>query len=158
MLNELRKEIEEAAFMLVDDARRKAIHSKLVRCLILLDKENYHINQDVICTEEDSVSEIKKVLRRLRMWSKPERQSQYNSQILNAYLELKRQGKKGITEDDIDSRLGHKSWFSSNFVQMKVIADRNHGKVFDIDGQFVNIWGPIKAAIDEYESVVFRSV
>lgn len=157
MLDELRSELEEAAFMLVDDSDRKEIHSKLVKCLILLDKIKSGANQEDAKLERESSAEIAKVVRRLKMWSKPERQSQFNSQILNAYIELKRSGLEKITEEDIHSHIGPNSWFISNFIQMKVVADRNHGKIFDSDGRYVTIWGPVQSAVHEYERVVFQS-
>lgn len=157
MLDELKSEIEEAAFMLVDDADRKEIHAKLVKCLVLIDKAIFHTNQTTAISESGNKDEIAKVTRRLRMWSKPDRQSQYNSQILNAYIQLKRSGLEKITEEDIHSHIGINSWFASNFIQMKVIADRNHGKVFESDGRYVTIWEPIKSAVDNYERVVFQS-
>jgi hypothetical protein len=157
MIDELRNEIEEAAFMLVEDTDRKEIHSKLVKCLVLIDKIKLHTNQPVTMIDSGYKPEIAKVIRRLKMWSKPDRQSQYNSQILNAYIELKRSGLEKITEKDIQSRIGTNSWFASNFIQMKVIADRNHGKIFDSNGHYVMIWEPIKSAVQDYERVVFGS-
>lgn len=157
MLDELRYEIEEAAFMLVDGADRKEIHSKLVKCLVLIDRFELNENKPAIVLDGEHKAEIAKVIRRLRMWSKPERQSQYNSQILNAYIELKRSGIDKITEEDIHLHIGINSWFASNFMQMKVIADRNHGKIFDADGRYVTIWEPVRSAVHEYERAVFQS-
>jgi hypothetical protein len=158
MYDVLKSEIEEAAFMLVDDASRKEIHSKLVKCLIILEHINSMNSQSTIVHESDKKEEVKKVSRRLRMWSKPERQHQYNSKILNAFLELRQCGQKKITEEDINFKLGPNTWFGPNFVQMKTIADRNHGKIFDVNGNYVEIWPPVASAVDEYEKRVFQGI
>lgn len=183
MLDKLRSEIEDAAFMLAGDADRKAIHGKLIRCLVLIDSikvsedqpaavvdgENttarnaldersaVAVQQPLVMRhhERDVVDERNKVVRRLKMWAR--RQDQYNSQILNAYLELERAGLDRITEEDLCSYMGDPPWFASNFVQMKVVADRNHGKVFDADGYYVTIWEPVRSAVEEYERIVFSS-
>lgn len=191
MLDFLKNEIEEAAFMLVDDVSRKEIHSKLINCLVILGKlesdikqlgslnENIKIAQSEVIqsaytlgqnmtsphiwpikeqrseqlTNYQITKEVNKVSRRLKLWVK--RQDQFNAQILNAFLDLKRTGQKNITEEDINSKLGSKTWFWPNFVQMKTIADRNHGKIFDVTGHYVEIWMEIEPIVKEYEKAVF---
>lgn len=157
MYDQLKAELEEAAFMLVDDARRHEIHSKLVNCLVILDKWKDN-DSEIDRSSNDEAQEIKKVSRRLKLWAKSNRQSQYNSKILNAYLELRRSGKTKISEEDIKSKLGLNTWFSHNFLQMKIIADRNHGKVFEVKGEYVNIWKPVEAVVNNYEKQVFENV
>ncbi|ODX45119.1 hypothetical protein BBM05_16405 [Vibrio parahaemolyticus] len=107
--------------------------------------------------EVSDVDEINKVSRRLRMWAKPERQAQYNSQILNAFLELSSSGASNITEQNLNDKLGNPEWFSSNYVQMKAKSDKNHGKVFDTSSGYIRIWDPIRSAVDEYGRKVFHT-
>ena len=99
-------------------------------------------------------NEINKVQRRLRLWSK--RPDQINSKILKAYLELKRGGRGEIREKDLEELFSDKKSFQTNFIQMRIIADRNHGKVFDQEGEFVNIWGPVEEYISKFESDAFE--
>lgn len=158
MISKLRNEIEEAAFMLANNESKKEIHSKLVKCLVLIERfEQEAFSESGNSTSKDAITtEINKVIRRLKMWAKPERQSQFNSKILNAYLEIKRSGIQDITEQNINDYLGLNDWFLSNFNQMKIIGDRNHGKIFDVDGNYVKIWEPIKLAVNNYENVIFN--
>ena len=156
MLNLLKSELEEAAFMLVDDASRKEVHAKIVNCLVVL-KQCEQSNGFVSGTEVE-VSEVNKVSRKLKRWATPERQKQYNSRILNAFLDLKHTKKEPITESDIDNYLGNSSWFSTNFDQMKSISDKNHGKVFEVNGQNVTIWAPVESAVKEYAAQVSKNV
>ena len=152
MLEQLKSELEDIAFMLGEDANRKEIHSKVIKCLLLVE------GASVNCTNEISdVDEINKVSRRLRMWAKPERQAQYNSQILNAFLELSSSGSLNVTEKELRDKLGNPEWFASNFVQMKAKADKNHGKVFETASGYIKIWEPIRSAVDEYGSKVFNT-
>ncbi|GAL20069.1 hypothetical protein JCM19235_4269 [Vibrio maritimus] len=151
MLEQLKSELEDIAFMLGEDANRKEIHSKVIKCLLLVEGVSANSSHEV-----SDVEEINKVSRRLRMWAKPERQAQYNSQILNAFLELSSSGEVNITEKDLSDKLGNPDWFSSNYVQMKAKADKNHGKVFDTSSGYIKIWEPICSAVDEYGRKVFN--
>ncbi len=99
--------------------------------------------------------EINKVSRRLELRAMPDHQSKYNVRILNAFLELRRAGKQTITKEEINTKLGLKPWFWTNFTQMKTIAKKNHGKVFEVSGSNVTIWQPVLAAVKAYEEQVF---
>ncbi|CAH1544335.1 conserved hypothetical protein [Vibrio jasicida] len=138
--------------MLGEDAHRKEIHSKVIKCLLLVEGINANSTNEV-----SDVDEINKVSRRLRMWAKPERQAQYNSQILNAFLALSSSGVSEVTEQHLSDKLGNPEWFSSNYVQMKAKSDKNHGKVFDTSSGYIRIWEPIRSAVDEYGRKVFNT-
>ncbi|MBM95272.1 MAG: hypothetical protein CMI09_05430 [Oceanospirillaceae bacterium] len=99
------------------------------------------------------INEVEKVNRRLRLWAK--RQNQINSRILNAFLKLKRSGLTVITESDLRGEFLEEKSFDSNFLQMKIIAEKNHGKVFDQYGEIISIWRPVADGVNEYESIVF---
>lgn len=157
MFDLLKSELEDATFMLVDDASRKDIHSKLISCLVILEQVKNGMDPTASPSNSNEIEEVNKVNRRLRMWAKPDRQSQYNSKILNAYLELVHSGRQKITDEELRTTAGGESWFLPNFNQMKAIADRNHGKVFEVNGQYVSIWPPVRAAVREYEKRVFKS-
>lgn len=154
MLEKLKNELEAVAFMLVDDASRKDIHAKLIQCLVLVEQLRGGAIERIAAPNQVSVvDEVNKVQRRLRLWAK--RQDQYNARILNAFLELKRKGKVVISEQDIYRQAGSPVEFASNFSQMKIIAERNHGKVFDVLNDEVTIWPPVASAVAEYEQMVF---
>lgn len=158
MLEWLRSELEDAAFMLVDDASRKDVHTKLVNCLVILEQMKKGVIRTVSPANSGEIEEVRKVNRRVRMWAKPERQGQYNAKILNAYLGLARSGQQKITEEELYANVGGEPWFWSNFNQMKAIADRNHGKIFEVNGQYVSIWPPVRSAVREYEKQVFEGL
>jgi len=158
VLDLLRSELEEVAFMVVDEASRKDIHSKLINCLVILEQVRNGMDPIETSSNANETKEVNKVNRRLRMWAKPERQDQYNSKILNAYLELVRSGRQKITEQELLTTAGGEPWFLPNFNQMKAISDRNHGKVFEVNGQYVSIWPPVRSAVKEYEKQVFKGV
>lgn len=147
-MNRLKSEIEAAAYMIASNEARDKVHAKLLNCLVLLNK----IEEPASSTKPkpDETQEITKVARRLKIWSKTGKQRQKNSQILNAYLELSDNGKVEVTEQQIESFLGNPTWFSSNFTQMKAIAEKNHGKLFAVSGDKVSIWPPVKRYVDEY--------
>ena len=83
--------------------------------------------------------EMNKVQRRLEQWAQPKKQKQINAKILNAFLELRRSGRKGITEKDIQNK-SYIPTFKNNFFQMKEIGERNHGKIFEQRDDYIEIW------------------
>lgn len=94
--------------------------------------------------------EINKVQRRLKLWAKPERQNNINARILNTFLELKRYGNGVVTEKDIQNTLNPPK-FKSNFDQMRNIAEKNHGKIFEQKMNHIEIWQPVRIFVSEYE-------
>ncbi|WOV92120.1 MAG: hypothetical protein R1F54_05740 [Candidatus Zeuxoniibacter abyssi] len=100
--------------------------------------------------------EVEKVKHRLQLWARPERQNNINSGILNAFLKLKQSGNKCIREEDIQKEPPDIETFKSNFSQMKIIAENNHGKIFDQNGDCIEIWKPVYLLVSEYEKKVFK--
>ncbi len=145
----LRELIEESAFLVSSKAPAREIHSKLVRCLAILEP----LCEATSASGDHYEEEVRKVARRLNLWAK--RQSQINSRILIAWLRLRRTGQQRITESDLRQALDGESSFPTNFAQMKIIADRNHGKVFEQHGEVVTIWPPVTTHVETFEQQVF---
>jgi hypothetical protein len=149
MLERLKSELEEASFMLARNADRQDVHRKLLSAMLIV--EQLQQQNGFSSVDKAEAGEAEKVARRLNMWAKPDRQSQYNARILNAFLSLSRNGKNPITEEELNRELGSNTWFWPNFNQMKTISERNHGKVFDVVGGAVSIWLPVEPAVKAYE-------
>jgi hypothetical protein len=98
------------------------------------------------------INEVNRVAGKLQRWRN--HQTQFNSRILNAYLSLKRLGSAQITTDMLRSEYGEMN-FDSNFIQMRIISPNNHGKVFELNGDKVELWEPIEALVHDYEEYVF---
>jgi len=152
-----KKHLESAAFLVSRGGAEKDAHSEIVQSLIivseleaLLNKQNTQITDEII-----DVQEVNKVNRRLKLWAK--RPNQINSKILNAFLRLKRSGFTTITEVDLKNELPEEKSFESNFLQMKIIAAKNHGKVFEQYGENISLWSPVVTGINEYENIVFKN-
>lgn len=158
-IQQLKEKLESAAFLVGQPGSAKEVHNELIKSLILLSEiETVHSSSPSTSapqSTENEASEVNKVRRRLKLWSA--RPHQINSKILTAYLKLKREGNEVVTEEMLKNELPEENSFDSNFAQMKIIADRNHGKVFDQHGNRISIWGPIKADVEEYERLVFGS-
>ncbi|MBL7002567.1 MAG: hypothetical protein ISR69_00900 [Gammaproteobacteria bacterium] len=105
--------------------------------------------------EKPNLEEVRKVNRRLKLWAK--RPNQINSKILNAFLRLKRSGLTTITESNLKNELPEEKSFESNFLQMKIIAEKNHCKVFEQFGENISLWRPVITGINEYENIVFEN-
>lgn len=150
---------ENAAFLIVKGVSAKEIHSNIIKGLIILSDVKKSIaikNTKENGYNQSESSEIEKVRRKLKLWSKPERQQNINSQILNAFLKLKQSGKEHITEIDIQNELQNIDDFKNNFDQMKNIAEKNNGKIFEQNRNYIEIWKPVSVFISEYEKVVFQ--
>lgn len=87
-------------------------------------------------------AEIAKVEKRLPGWFKNSKQ--LNSRILYSFLSLYDSSVGYVLYNDLErtSNLGNK--FSSNFDQMKNFGEKNHGKIFEQDGNRVYLWDKVK--------------
>ena len=154
-LSLLKNRLESAAFLVGKGGAEKEVHSEIIQSLILVSEieSNLIAPKKTNASSGSEIHEANKVRRRLKLWSG--RQNQINAKILNAYLKVQRDGKSVITEQDLRNELPEESSFETNFTQMKIIAERNHGKIFDQHGERVTIWDPISADVREYEKIVF---
>ena len=104
--------------------------------------------------EISDVQEIQKVKNRLKLWAN--RPDQKNHQILKKWLELSNDQQTAVKEEDFAQAASNSgiNKFYDNFIQMKIIADKNHGKVFDVNNGYVTLWKPIEDAVYEFKSKV----
>ncbi len=158
-LSELKSKLESTAFLVSKKGAAKEVHAELIQSLIIVSElesiyeASRNSSPPITSTKKDS-AEINKVGRRLKLWAK--RPNQINSKILNAFLKLERSGIP-ITENNLKNELSEEKSFESNFAQMKIIAEKNHGKVFDQYGENIVLWPPVASNIREYEKVVFKN-
>ncbi|WP_220461204.1 hypothetical protein [Colwellia sp. MB3u-4] len=142
---EIKDDLEEASFLINKSGEEKKVHKLIMSALIKLAKHE-DVSQEKPASE---ANEINKVARRLKLWTN--RPDQMNTKILSAYLKLaSKEGK--VTEEQLKQEVSEESSFDSNFTQMRIIADRNHGKVFSIDNGEVTIWEPIKQYVDTFKT------
>ena len=167
--SQLRNKLESAAFLVSKEGAAKEAHSEVVQCLILLSelessclgpvKASPSINalhKKEEYSNEDIHKEINKVSNRLKLWAK--RPNQINSKILNAFLRLERSGVSVITEKDLKGKVPEIKSFESNFSQMKIIAEKNHGKLFEQYGERITLWQPSASEVRNYEKMVFGDI
>jgi len=155
-ISDLRTRLQSIAFLMTQNNKSKEAHAEIIRVISDLSE----LETDKLQAVEEGglskieVEEVKKVTRRLKLWAK--RPSQINSHILTAFLTLERDGVKKITEEEVKKLLPDPAPFESNFAQMKIIAEKNHGKVFEQYGEEITLWPPIEKKVREYESYVFN--
>jgi len=157
-LTQLKDRLESIAFMVSKGSTEKETHAEVVNSLVLLSEISHMLLKPETHEEIDSL-EVKKVKSRLKFWVK--RQEQINSTILNSFLKLERLGINNITEKDIMNdfkNIKDEKFFESNFLQMKIIAEKNHGKIFEQNGDIVCLWKPIIESVREYEKIIFSNV
>jgi len=91
-------------------------------------------------------NEIKKVQNRIPKWF--QNKTQFNSRILYAFITLYLKN-ENVTVEDLKKESNVKT-FKTNYDQMKIIAPKNHAKIFEeIDGN-VYLWKEIEEYIWNY--------
>ena len=153
---ELKSQLKACAFKVSNGTDRTEIHDQLVDAIVNLNRLEAQMTTSEgakkAIAAASNTTEINKVARRLKLWAR--RKDQKNTQILMAYLDLRRSGSSAITESQLANAVNDPA-FATNFIQMKIIADRNHGKIFDQQGDVVTIWPPVEEMIGEFERMVF---
>lgn len=128
-----------------------------------------NISSKKINIEDIELAEVGKVTARLERWAI--HTSQNNSMILTAFLKLQQSSSEPITVEQLreaffkeaeeqkkimPSGRSKENIFLTNFTQMKNIAERNHGKVFDQVGFEISIWPRVADAVSEYGKKVLK--
>jgi len=113
--------------------------------LLLNQLENSKIKRVVkprnTTTSESSVTnEIQRVERRVPLWMS--RSTQHNSIILNTYMQLSNNNQTPISVSLLEKHSSTDK-FTTNYNQMKIIADKNHAKVFEEKNGTVQLWEPV---------------
>lgn len=114
------------------------------------DKENLRETKVVkevstlIIDTSTNENEVLRVQRRLPRWFN--NTNQYNSRILYSFLELYFENNGRVTVDELRNKAGIKT-FDQNFTQMRTIAPQNHGKIFELNDEYVELWEPVKEIV-----------
>ncbi len=174
--SKLRDNLETVAFLVSKGNYEQKAHSKVVQSLVLLAQieleVNYLLNINELDFADDSgtsinsallsgkknniatttnndlevATEIKKVQRRIPKWFK--NPSQYNSTILNGFLELSEKETQ-VTTQMLRNKCHIISDFDGNYNQMKNFGEKNHGKVFEERDGIITLWEPVEKFILE---------
>ena len=172
----LKDNLESVAFLVSKGNSEKEAHAKIVQSLVLLSQIESEINEllktkgfNLTNTSElktinpshteqkdsaipmgnnsnDIAIEIEKVKRKVPRWFK--NQSQYNSTILNCFLELSEQNSQ-ITVQMLRNKCHILNDFAGNYNQMKNFGEKNHGKVFEESNGTITLWEPVEEFILE---------
>ena len=119
--------------------------------LINQQKSNPKFTSQVHNSQELVVEEANKVKRRLPLWAKKPHQK--NSQILITYLKLAAKSDSQVSAIDLAKAFDNPEVFKRNFPQMYNIADKNHGKVFEVTQDIVSIWPPVADAVEDFKKI-----
>lgn len=112
------------------------------------------VNLDEILSDEKQ-QEVMKVENRIPRWFR--KPNQYNSQILIAYMELLGDN-KSVPKYKLEAACKNIKTFQSNYSQMKIVGEKNHGKVFEEAGNRITLWEPVRHFVKkEYENYQRKS-
>lgn len=149
-IEQARAFLEAAAFQVSAGNELPDAHRNIVKALVSLEEMERMFKTENPAGNNE-LQEVSKVSRRLKLWAK--RPEQMNTKILKAFLALSIDGQQPVTESQLKAEVGEAN-FDINFVQMKNIAEKNHGKVFEVTGDKVTIWPPVSAAVEEFRRAV----
>jgi len=111
---------------------------------IFSNKDTIETRKSLLQTNHsEEEQEIKKVKRKIHLWFT--NKEQINSKILYAFIKLYQDNKK-VTFEELKKETKIKT-FDSNFDQMKIISPKNHGKIFEQDGNYVRFWEKVEDII-----------
>lgn len=153
-ISEAKSFLEEVAFIVSSGKNLPGAHRKVVKALVSLEEIERMLSQNSASTDTE-LNEVSKVTRRLKLWAK--RPEQMNTRILSAFLALSAGSDSPVTESQLRHAIGEDN-FDLNFVQMKNIAEKNHGKVFDVVSDRVSIWPPVAAAVEDFKKATSTKV
>ena len=97
-------------------------------------------SRKTVVSESSVDDEIQKVKRRVPLWKN--RPTQHNSIILNTYMQLSNNNQMPINVSLLEKH-SNTDKFMINYHQMKIIADKNHAKVFEENNGAVRLWEPV---------------
>ena len=106
--------------------------------------ENFYKEATNSSFDEDQ--EVKKLKNRLPRWKN--NPTQINSKILTLFLKLRKGG--AVKVEALRNAYGNQSEFDKNFPQMKMISERNHGKVFEVTDGVVDIWPKVAELVEKF--------
>lgn len=161
-LKDIAKELALAIPMIDSTSNLGHLHSQSLDLLIGLSELESKIAQTMVISIDSQVmrtkmstidedQEVKKVRGRLLRWGN--NPNQINSRILTLFLKLKKTGEP-VTVDALRLAYGNASEFDKNFVQMKMISERNHGKVFDVEDGFIELWPKVREYVEAFANQV----
>jgi len=109
-------------------------------------QEDVHTDQATVdeSDNEREKSEILKVMSRVPKWFR--HPDQTNSKILITYLNLLEKTEE-VTMEQLSDACTDMPRFQGNFAQMNNLAEKNHGKVFAVNGGIVTLWEPVREFI-----------
>lgn len=145
-----REFLELAAFQVSAGNELPEAHRNIVKALVSLEEMERMLNFRQ-SSDNEEMQEVSKVTRRLKLWAK--RPEQMNTRILKAFLSLSTDTRQPVKESQLKAAVGEAN-FDVNFVQMKNIAEKNHGKIFDVTGDKITIWPPVSEAVEEFRRTV----
>ncbi len=139
------KELYKHSVVNDDEHAQNELMKIIVNLSKITDKKLESNSRGTILTEED---EIERVRRRIPKWIK--KPLQINTMILNQYMAMSGNNENPVVLQTLEEAVGLDSRkFFTNYTQMKIIAEKNHAKVFTEEDGVVYLWEPVAEFIED---------
>ena len=99
--------------------------------------------------EEEIISEINKVERKIPLWLSNSRKNNINTQIFTNFMELL-EDNEFVEKNRLVEVCKEIDKFEGNFSQMSQFGPKNHAKIFDVKKNQIRLWKPIETFVKEY--------
>ena len=142
------KDLYKHSVMKDDEYAQNELMRIIVNLSKLTDNKLESNSRGTILAEE---SEIERVHRRVPKWIR--KPLQINTMILNQYMTMSANNENPVVLQTLEEAVGLNSRkFFTNYTQMKIIAEKNHAKVFTEEEGVVQLWEPVaKFIVDTYK-------
>ena len=142
---EIAKELFKRSVLNDDEYTQDKLWQIIVNISALKDQNLGSKSSGSIVTEDN---EIEKVQRKVPRWMK--NPSQYNSIILNTYMSMSNNNEHPAVLDKLEEETGMDGkQFLTNYNQMRIMAEKNHAKVFHEEDGVILLWDQVAEFIVE---------
>lgn len=134
----------------VYDSKNENFKDNIPRIKYIQENQKTRIKKNNDNNQNKEDFEIQKIQKRVPKWfNNP---NQLNSQILIAFMNL-RESNKSVKYYELEDKCKSIKSFKSNFDQMAMFGEKNHGKVFQKVNSLITLWEPVRAIIEfEYDN------
>ena len=150
------KVVDDLSFLIYEEIPIEENFEEEEEQELKIDEQEINIEEPEInfLLDGEKKNEVDKIENRIPKWFR--NPHQINTRILVAYMELLGDD-KSVPLYKLETSCRSIKTFQSNYNQMKIISEKNHGKIFEESGSRITLWEPTRNFVKkEYEKYLTR--